>query len=209
MEVKEEVQHKSSIDLLKEDISSIMRYILPKELKERSNVRIISVGCGWSPEATVLTELLGAQIFLGVDNDYTSLIGARASNLQIESENFVLADAKDPKTFGTALWDLIILRNPQVGGSTFKTGYYFEEKIDPEWEKILQNCVDYLADNGFIYLGSATKEELDKSVIFLQERGLELVVPKKSLIKLDLKSNFPNLENYAAVFKKPSLPNQK
>jgi|SRR3990167_9808521 len=186
--------------ILKDDLRKILPDFLPEELHGRDNVRVLSVGCGWAPESTVITELLPHAVFLGIDINPVPLKGAKAINKAVSPENFQLLDATNPESFGSQPWDLIFLRNVQSGG-TLESGYY-TGMIDPTWQMIMLNCIDHLAETGYIYVASQSGEEVEKVEDFLKKAGLTSIIPVKSLGYLDLKSNFPYRENYAGLLRK-------
>lgn len=192
-------EQRSGLGVLKEDLRKIMDIFLPEELRHRPSIRVLSVGCGWAPEATALSEFSNIY-FEGIDTDDKALLGARSLNGNIPAERFREANALNPASFGDEPWDLIILRNPQIGGSIWWQGY---AAMDREWKIIIENCIENLSPKGYIYVGSVNGDEAERVRDFLRRFNFIEAIPLVPLNWLDLKSNHPFREEYAALLQKP------
>ena len=201
LEINESPKSVSQLTLLKEDIRNMLNRFLPPDLKQRPNNKVLSVGCGFAPEATVIEEMMPDVYFEGIDIAGSMIEGARAVNPKVPIGNFRQADAVDPASFGLDLWDLIILRNPQIRGqgSALKR----EGIIDESWQKILRNSATRLQKGGYMYVTAPEREEIRDSVNALSSNGVNILIPSTPLGDLNLKSNFPNREEYAALLRKP------
>lgn len=194
----------TSLGELREDNRVILERFLPDRLRGRSGVRVLSVGCGFAPEAIPIMDILTDAQFLGADINKNLIAGARAFNSKLPPQSFQRLDLRESESFGEIPWDLIILRNPQIRGEAHSG---FVAHITVDWERILLNCANRLNENGYVYIACQDRNEISDVVDFFRDEcGFEVVLPVTSLARLYLRSNFPNLEEYVALLNKPPLP---
>ncbi len=189
---------------LKENYGMILGSYLPAELRQPgiSSPRVLSVACGFALELEGLQQVLPNSYIEAIDNADIAITGARGWNPDFPQERIRLVDATRSESFGNENWDLIVVRNPNVGSSAIG--------VTAPWAEILKNCFDKLNPSGFLYLTTLSKIEMDGVLRFLSHFPLEDVTPndpnRTHVIYLPIEVGFPLIEDYVAVLKKPALP---
>lgn len=187
-------QQKTYIGSVRQHLESELRTYLGGKVKD--DARILSVGCGFAYESKPLLDIFPNAVFIGIDIDEKSLLGARVSNPEIPKEAFRLGDAAKPETFGSTPWDVILLRNPQILGSM---GAYLDkgrlpEEICGEWQSIFANSISTLkADGGVLFIALGSNEERDLAVKYLNEnKKMKIIVNQENEHKI-AKATFPDI----------------
>lgn len=183
-------------EILQEEYRQIFDHYLPPELLVRpGNLRMISVACGFGLELKALQNIFPAAHIEGIDFRST-IMGAKAFNPTIPSDQLHEADATEVTSFGSEPWDIVILRNPHVGSIVTK---------HTTWGKIISNCVEKVANNGYFYLTTTTEIEMNKTLNFLNQLGKLNLVVSPQQITIPFKSRFPLQEHFIAIFQKSNL----
>ncbi len=193
MELTEGTDKKeNSLDELSSNLKQVLDVYLPKELRERPDVQVFSVGCGFALEAQPILDLIPGAKYTGVD---LGRYFPKAADIRYHSDrvNVRSGDLTNREEFGNNPWDLVIIRNPKIisveGGS------------DPNWEKILVNSELSVASNGYILVTAMSLVEMESTMNFLKQTGLQQQTPVKDISEM-MTSNFPLKENYLAILKK-------
>jgi len=159
---KEEKKTFSIKDYYRENLSKVFKHYLAEviENKKDSSVDILSVGCGLGYEAEPLLRIFPNAIYTGIDIDSDVIHGAGKTNKDLYGRyQFQTLDARDKDAFGSKPWDIVILRNPQVGGSNFDTSKKSTSKDD--WYKIIINSLEALVKGGTLFISVDEEHERD------------------------------------------------
>lgn len=123
----------------------VLDLYLPAAIKSRKDVvRVFSVGCGFGLEALGVQQIIPTAHYEGIDSDPKAIDGARKFNSQLPPERFRQADALSQSSFGDEPWDLVIIRNPRLGGMTILR--------NPYWGKVIANSINATKEGGFLYM---------------------------------------------------------
>ena len=138
----------------------VLNFYLPPELKERTDpVRVLSVACGFGLEALGIQRVMPFAYYEGIDLNPDLFLLARRLNSHLPTERFRQADAQNPDSFGQDPWDLVMLRNPQLGSMRV-----IHNRL---WSKIIANSVNATKEGGFLFISSLTGLEFSHLLEYL------------------------------------------
>ncbi len=178
--------------------NQVLEKFLPAELKLRKDkIRVLSVACGFALEAQAVRSVLPTSYYEAIDVEPRTIFGAKAFNPDIPSTRFRVADATRIEEFGQNPWDLIILRNPQLGG--------IEVHLSP-WAKIISNAIESTKVDGYLFMSTHTDLEYAnlRDFLRLDEARLTILENLSGEIPFTLPPN-PLKEYFTIVARKYSI----
>lgn len=138
----------------------VLDLYLPEAIKSRKDVvRVLSVGCGFGLEALGVQQVISTVYYEGIDSDPKVINGARKFNPQLPPERFRQADALN-QSFGADRWDLIIIRNPKLGGMRVLD--------NPDWGKVIANSIEATKEGGFLFMTTLSDIEYTNLLDYLK-----------------------------------------
>lgn len=164
MESSNEQKSFSLKDYYRENLGRVFEHYLAEAIKSKkdSSINILSVGCGFGYEADPLLRIFPNAVYTGMDIDTGAISGAKEINNDLyERCEFQIADGRNKDAIGTKPWDIVILRNPQVSGSTFDTSKGSTTRED--WRRILKNSIEVLGEGGMVFI--SVDEEHDRGIV--------------------------------------------
>lgn len=187
------------------ELVDLFRRVIPEELKlKQEPVRAISVASGHFVEETEgvysaipnLRELRA--IDLRIPEGVLRIINQRYSQYPgFKLEN---GDAADPSVVGDSVYDLAILRNPQVGYSAIK------DKVAGPWDKIIRNTAKSVKPEGIMLVTAHSTAEFERIMSFIDGANLGInLISQEKPITPSLRSKVPLKEEALVVFKKSSV----
>ena len=195
------IKRKSELEILSDDLVSLFERVIPAELRTRTYpVDVVSVASGPFVKelAAVYSTIPGIRQFRAIDQGIPSGLLRIMNEDSSQYPGFQLenGDVADPAVLGQAVYDVAILRNPQI--ASLSGG----PEVNPVWTKIMNNTLSCVKEGGFLIMSGHTEDEFHRSMEFIQRsRGFE-VVKMEDPIKPQFTSRFPLVERSVAVLRK-------
>lgn len=156
----------STVEYYQKNLKKVFdHYLRPFVGDPNSNLKIMSVGCGYGFEADPLLKIFPNATYMGidVDADVIGVIKELSPDLN-ERCLFKIADAREEDAFDKGPWDIIVLRHPQVLGSTI------DPNVKKDWARIMKNCVSAVNKRGVLFVSTDSEMEREQILEYINNQ---------------------------------------
>ncbi len=153
-------------------------YLRPLVGDADSNLRIMSVGCAFGFEAEPLLKTFPNATYTGIDINTDEIAGAKEINADLDGKCvFETADARKKSAFNNRPWDIVVVRHPQVLGSTR------DSNLEKDWALIMENCISALDKEGVLFVSTDTEVERKQILEYINKHkdGIKIVTDEQNI----------------------------
>lgn len=146
-------------------------------------LRVLSVGCGHGYDAGAVLAVFPRSAYKGIDIDEEIIESAKRLNSDIDTERveYLKEDAQNVANEEKNKYGLVIIRNPQPGGTSIQTmreELSYQDKssgLDAYrlWKDIIHSSIEKTANGGYLFITTDLYVDKQKIEEILDEKNVK------------------------------------